>query len=153
NGPFVHQGGWPRRTSNGQGGGNERVSGPAGTPFLAQPPCSAERGRPSPHECWVRLVWCPDEGPPAASAAASKPGRRRAAFSPAAVTPGPAHKKRHRSREGELLSLDFESLMRVRRQGRRSRTHTGRTPASRGLRPPTPAARAARGARRARRRP
>src|SRR5271168_2893320 len=23
----------------------------------AQPPCSAERGRRSPHECWVRLVF------------------------------------------------------------------------------------------------
>src|SRR6266545_2256289 len=35
---------------------NERVSGPAGTLLLTQPPCSAERGRQSPQECWGRLV-------------------------------------------------------------------------------------------------
>ena len=38
------------------GVGNVYVSGPAGAQFPAQPPCSAERGRRSPHECWVRLV-------------------------------------------------------------------------------------------------
>src|SRR5262245_14644395 len=54
-------------------------------------------------------------GPGAASAADSKPGRRVAAFATAAVTQEPTQKRRHRSREGELLSLDFESLMRVRR--------------------------------------
>ena len=45
----------------------------------------------------------------------AKPGRRVAAFATAAVTQEPTQKRRHRSREGELLSLDFESLMSVRR--------------------------------------
>jgi hypothetical protein len=40
---------WPR--------GRERTSIGTGRALsLAQPPCSAERGRQSPHVCWVRLV-------------------------------------------------------------------------------------------------
>jgi hypothetical protein len=37
--------------SNGRGARNERVSGPVGALTPAQPPCSAERGRRSPHGC------------------------------------------------------------------------------------------------------
>src|SRR5262249_26071210 len=54
-------------------------------------------------------------GPGAAPAADDKPGRGGAAFATAAVHPGPRPKTPHRSREGEILSLDSESLMWVRR--------------------------------------
>src|SRR5262249_37235070 len=79
---------------------------------LAQPPRSAERGRQSPHGCWVRLVR--GRGPGAASAADSKPGRGGAARPPAAVHPGPTPTKRHRSKEGGLFALGFVGLMGVR---------------------------------------
>jgi hypothetical protein len=49
----------PVAKSNGHGVGNGCVSGPAGALSPAQPPCSTERGRRSPHECWVRLVLWP----------------------------------------------------------------------------------------------
>src|SRR5262249_48543271 len=48
----------------------------------------------------------------------AKPGRAGATFATAAVTQEPTRKKRHCSREGEVLSLDFESLMCVMRRSR-----------------------------------
>ncbi len=53
----------PVANLNGHGVGNLCVSGPAGAAVPAQPPCSTEWGRRSPHECWVRLVlWPPRPG-------------------------------------------------------------------------------------------
>ena len=53
-------------------------------------------------------------GPGAASAADGQAGSRRRRLHHGRCHPGAAATKRHRSREGELLSLDFESLMWVR---------------------------------------
>src|SRR5215831_1099431 len=97
----------------------------------AQPPGPAGPGRRSPHDCWVRLV-LDLRGPESRQSSIAKPGRWCVVLATAAVNPGADAKKRHRSRDGELLSLDFESLMTVRR------ARSCRGPTTPAPRPPLP---------------
>ena len=98
----------------------------------AQPPCSAGRGRRSPHECWVRLVRGL-RGQEPRLPWISKPGRRPMAFAAAAVTP---EKRRQRNAAPpwpwKIFSLDSENLMRVRRLTLRVRTQETAGPTSGG---------------------
>ena len=102
--------------------GNERVSGPAGACSPAQPPCSAERGRRSPHECWVRLVLGPrgqESRPPADRQAGSPtdvlrrrcrdPGEKASRETPKSPWPW------------KIFSLDSENLPHERSGGEEER--------------------------------
>ena len=92
---------------------SDRVTAGALSP--AQPPDPTGLGRRSPHECWVRLVFGSFEARSRRLLSIAKPGRRGIASGIAAVTPRPRSRRPHRSRAGGVLSLDSESLMRVRR--------------------------------------
>ena len=88
--------------------------------YLDRPGHCPRHSRPAPRSGAARVRMCVGcgssvaVGPGAAPAADNKPGRCGTAFVPAAVHPEPRPKKPHRSREGEVLSLDSESLMWVR---------------------------------------